>query len=136
MDKSAELLTGFAVTSELESASSRSVRVGGPYICPVFGNIKQTPGILCKSSIFPLTNRANVFYSYTHTIVGTLQSNPDAETVGGILADEMGLGKTLTMLTAIIDSINDGIEFSCENYGQARINAKGTLVIVPSVRIL
>lgn len=71
-----------------------------------------------------------------HTITGTVQSNPDPETVGGILADEMGLGKTLTMLTAITDGLNDGVQFSKENCGRARINAKGTLVIVPSVRML
>jgi len=71
-----------------------------------------------------------------HTIVGTQQSRPDPETVGGILADEMGLGKTLIMLTAIIDSLNNSVEFSRENCGRARIKAKGTLVIVPSVRML
>jgi len=71
-----------------------------------------------------------------HTIVGTLQSHPDPETVGGILADEMGLGKTLTILTAIIDSLNDSVWFSRGKCGRARTNAKGTLVVVPSVRML
>jgi hypothetical protein len=137
MDESVELLTGSIVTSEPESASSRSVRVGDPYLCPVFGNIKQSVGIICKKfGVSSSNDRANMFHSYMHTIVGTVQSHPDPETVGGILADEMGLGKTLTMLTAIIDSLNDGVQFSRQNCRQARANAKGTLVIVPSVRML
>jgi len=136
MDKSVEPLIESIVTSEPEPASSRSVRVGELYLCPVFGNITQSLGILCKFGTFPSTDCANIFYSYMHTIIGTVQSQPDPETVGGILADEMGLGKTLTMLTAIIDSLTDGVQFSRENCERARIKAKGTLVIVPSVRTL
>lgn len=63
------------------------------------------------------------------------------ETGGGILADEMGLGKTLTMLCAIIGTIDkarDAIDYA-ELHKPAQLEARprlvpsrATLVVVPS----
>lgn len=66
--------------------------------------------------------------SYQHVITGAKSpSNPDA--LGGILADDMGLGKTLSVLSAIIDSMEDARVFA--NSGE-RNNVMSTLIIVPS----
>jgi len=74
--------------------------------------------------------------SYEHLVTGLRRSSAGQETFGGLLADEMGLGKTLSMLSAIVSSLDcaqkfaesEGSEFSdlCKPFS-------GTLVIVPSV---
>lgn len=66
--------------------------------------------------------------SFQHKITGAKSpTNPD--TLGGILADEMGMGKTLSVLSAIIDSLDDAQVFS-KSGGQN--NIMSTLIIVPS----
>ena len=79
--------------------------------------------------------------SYEHIIVGARMSSPLPETFGGILADEMGLGKTLTILSAIVGSLewahnstNLQVHESSPLTSSCKRPIKGTLIVVPSVR--
>ena len=60
------------------------------------------------------------------------------EVTGGILGDDMGLGKTLSMLAAIVVSLDDALRFAYNStrapiqYWQDITPSKSTLVIVPS----
>ena len=60
-------------------------------------------------------------------------------TPSGLLADEMGLGKTLSMLTAIISTLDEAQRFEFAP-PQPIVNdrlsrpTKATLVVVPSAR--
>ncbi|KAJ0425197.1 P-loop containing nucleoside triphosphate hydrolase protein [Aspergillus carlsbadensis] len=61
------------------------------------------------------------------------------QALGGIIADAMGLGKTLTMISAILFSMDDAEEFMLStdravNEGGFVIPTKSTLVVVPSTR--
>lgn len=70
--------------------------------------------------------------SYQHTITGAKSpSNPDV--LGGILADEMGLGKTLSVLSSIVDSMDDAQAFAKSGGGNKIMS---TLIVVPSERML
>lgn len=57
---------------------------------------------------------------------------------GGILADDMGLGKTLSMLAAIVVSLDRALEYAFTStraptvQWQDNTPSKGTLIIVPS----
>lgn len=80
---------------------------------------------------------------YEHIIVGTRMSSPLPETFGGILADEMGLGKTLTVLSAIVGSLewaynstNLQAHESSPLTSSCKRPIKGTLIVVPSVLVL
>ena len=59
---------------------------------------------------------------------------------GGILADDMGLGKTLSILAAIVASLEHALHFSIPSItqpptsGPNAVPSKTTLVIVPSAR--
>lgn len=77
--------------------------------------------------------------SYQHVILESrISKKPDSPS-GGILADDMGLGKTLSMLTAIVMSLDESRAFM---YSKDRVNidsavpysrrASSTLVIAPS----
>jgi SWI/SNF-related matrix-associated actin-dependent regulator of chromatin subfamily A3 len=58
------------------------------------------------------------------------------ETRGGILADEMGLGKTLSMISAIVTSLDEAITYPEEQNDLKRHSAlhrsRATLIIAPS----
>lgn len=77
--------------------------------------------------------------SYQHTILGSRVATVPNLPRGGILADDMGLGKTLTMISAIVMSLNESAVFAlaeqipqsgCSNGAHRKV--KSTLVIVPS----
>lgn len=76
-------------------------------------------------------------FSHTHVITGT-KSGEMEEVTGGILGDDMGLGKTLSMLAAIVVSLDDALRFAYNStrapiqYWQDITPSKSTLVIVPS----
>ncbi|KAL3456284.1 P-loop containing nucleoside triphosphate hydrolase protein [Aspergillus heterothallicus] len=60
---------------------------------------------------------------------------------GGIIADVMGLGKTLTMLSAILFSLDDAQEFMLStslvvDEGRYVVPTKSTLVVVPSTQLI
>ncbi|KAK4166949.1 SNF2 family N-terminal domain-containing protein [Cladorrhinum sp. PSN259] len=69
---------------------------------------------------------------YQHEITGAKSPTPD-DCLGGIIADDMGLGKTLSMLSAIINSMNTANLFA--RHGGDGV-AKSTIVIVPSELLL
>lgn len=76
---------------------------------------------------------------FEHQISGQSQSISPRIPAGGILADVMGLGKTLTILSAIVHSMDEAChstmpsgETSVDNY--PAWSTKGTLVVVPSAR--
>lgn len=81
----------------------------------------------------------NSIDSYEHKITGTRNSCKPRETIGGILADEMGLGKTLTVLSAIVGSMDLAASSTiaglhAEMHPRSHLpRVKATLVIVPSV---
>jgi len=68
------------------------------------------------------------------------RDNLPAFSTGGILADAMGLGKTLTMISAIVSTLNEAARFSAgsdhdviENK-EAEFRTRATLVVVTSMR--
>jgi SNF2 family DNA or RNA helicase len=67
------------------------------------------------------------------------QSFSPRMSTGGIIADDMGLGKTLTILSAIVHSMDEACHFILPS-GQMVVNdhlaypVKATLVVVPSTR--
>ncbi|PYH65798.1 DEAD/DEAH box helicase [Aspergillus vadensis CBS 113365] len=70
-----------------------------------------------------------------------LPSDRSKQSTGGIIADTMGLGKTLTMLSAIVLSLEKATDFMqytgrCLEGDHCAIPTKTTLVIVPSTRII
>lgn len=69
-----------------------------------------------------------------------LPSDRSKQSTGGIIADTMGLGKTLTMLSAIVLSLEKATDFMqytgrCLEGDHCAIPTKTTLVIVPSTRM-
>lgn len=82
--------------------------------------------------------------SYQHQILGSLRKliAPE-ESRSGLLGDVMGLGKSLTMLSAVVMSLEDARLYAKQQsilkddicIGNVR-RLKATLVIVPSARKL
>jgi SNF2 family DNA or RNA helicase len=76
---------------------------------------------------------------FEHQISGQSQFILPHISAGGILADVMGLGKTLTVLSAIVHSMDEACHFILPS-GEASVNdhlaypTKATLVVVPSAR--
>jgi SWI/SNF-related matrix-associated actin-dependent regulator of chromatin subfamily A3 len=76
---------------------------------------------------------------FEHQISGRSQPIPPRISAGGILADEMGLGKTLTILSAVVHSLDEANHFTMPS-GQTSVDdhlacpTKATLVVVPSAR--
>jgi SWI/SNF-related matrix-associated actin-dependent regulator of chromatin subfamily A3 len=76
---------------------------------------------------------------YRHIITGAKAQSPN-DALGGILADEMGLGKSLTMLAAIVATLNDALAYTRHMASlslterQGMTAAKSTLLVVPSAR--
>ncbi|KAK4210366.1 SNF2 family N-terminal domain-containing protein [Rhypophila decipiens] len=79
---------------------------------------------------------------YRHAITGAKSRTAD-DSPGGILADDMGLGKSLTMIAAIIGSLDRAADYASQN-GNADLTDAGsispflraTLIIVPSELLL
>ena len=60
---------------------------------------------------------------------------PPSSSRGGIFADDMGLGKTLTILTAIVKTLDHSMAFAkgqTELLSKDEMRCKATLVVVPS----
>jgi hypothetical protein len=94
--------------------------------------VTQTYIPVCINAKIPRT------LSHRHIISGATSKTPE-DCPGGILADDMGLGKTLSMLAAIVRTIDLATLFSSDdeitsNNTSIIHNAKSTLVIVPSER--
>ncbi|KAH8662435.1 SNF2 family N-terminal domain-containing protein [Xylariales sp. PMI_506] len=71
-----------------------------------------------------------------HIITGTISKEAE-DCLGGILADDMGLGKTLSMLAAIVHTIDlanifHNSDTTTTNVNDEIRNVKGTLIVVPS----
>lgn len=79
--------------------------------------------------------------SFQHIITGAKSPAPQ-DFLGGILADDMGLGKSLTMLSAIVSSLERAGEYvlrgPCSTVSTTALDppktAKSTLIVVPSAR--
>jgi SNF2 family DNA or RNA helicase len=85
--------------------------------------------------------------SFSHAITGDTSLSPPHEATGGIIADAMGLGKSLTVLAAIVGSLERAASFAREALHMARpgfdgasgapvngrIVVKTTLIVVPSI---
>jgi SWI/SNF-related matrix-associated actin-dependent regulator of chromatin subfamily A3 len=73
---------------------------------------------------------------YQHEITGFRTETYPAETRGGILADEMGLGKTLSLVSAIVTSLDEAWAYPNDQETRARVGAnwrsRATLVVAPS----
>ncbi|KAL2206931.1 hypothetical protein CC79DRAFT_1398786 [Sarocladium strictum] len=89
-----------------------------------FGSVERSMWQLCQSS------EDDIYFQ--HKITGA-KSPTNSDALGGILADEMGMGKTLSILSAIIESMEDAQVFA-NSSGQK--NIMSTLIIVPSELLL
>ena len=74
---------------------------------------------------------------YRHSIRTDFRTSAyPKETRGGILADEMGLGKTLSMISAIVASLDEARSYPQEQNNPKTYSAlhrsRATLVIAPS----
>ncbi|KAH7065668.1 SNF2 family N-terminal domain-containing protein [Paraphoma chrysanthemicola] len=77
---------------------------------------------------------------FRHLITDARSSQPK-ECLGGVIADEMGLGKSLTMLAAIVASLDRALSWaqintSVDVSGKGTIAAKCTLIVVPSALLM
>ena len=76
---------------------------------------------------------------FEHQISGQSQYISPRISAGGILADVMGLGKTLTVLSAIVHSMDEACRFTLPS-GETPVDdhlaysTQATLVVVPSAR--
>jgi len=73
---------------------------------------------------------------YYNVLTGIETATRPRPVLGGILADMMGLGKTLSILSLIVDSLDDAAKFSklCPPRSPDRFlvrNVKGTLLVCP-----
>lgn len=90
-----------------------------------------------NSSLWRLKYKLNGQPVYYNVITGNEERNKPPEVLGGILADMMGLGKTLSMLSLVIGSLDDSVEWakqmppaSLVEAGLSR-NSKTTLLVSP-----
>lgn len=78
---------------------------------------------------------------YEHIVAGCRQPQRPTEDFGGIIADEMGLGKTLTMISAIVMTLDRARGFAGQDARPggsigAMERTRATLVICPSVLLM
>lgn len=91
-----------------------------------------------KNSLWRLSHRPNGQPMFFNVITGREERSRPPETRGGILADMMGLGKTLSILSLIIGSLDDALEWSKQSPPAAtdtgitlKRNSKTTLLVAP-----
>ena len=90
-----------------------------------------------NSSLWRLKYKLNGQPIYYNVITGNEERNKPAEVLGGILADMMGLGKTLSILSLVVGSLDDSVEWAKQKppaylveAGFSR-NSKTTLLVSP-----
>ena len=100
---------------------------------------KQAATFFLKAKLQGVPTNNMTFASYEHAILGSRRMTRPNLSRGGILADDMGLGKTLTMISAILISLNEARTFMCsQNHvniasdAQKLLRSSATLVIAPS----
>ena len=99
----------------------------------------RNPYSSLKFAVHCLSTDNVVLASYQHAILGSkVVAKPDSPR-GGLLADDMGLGKTLTMISAIVMSLDEARAFTSSQHPFNRDSglpslrrARSTLVIAPS----
>ena len=89
-----------------------------------------------KDSFWRKKHKQNGGIYYQHVLTGIEWSQRPSSTQGGILADMMGLGKTLSVLSLIVDSLDDARSWSfmpptSADEHSVEYNAQTTLLIVP-----
>lgn len=88
-----------------------------------------------NSSLWRLKYGANGQRTYYDVITGKEERTKPPEVLGGILADMMGLGKTLSILSLILTSLEQSIDFAKQlppdEDGQLVRNSGSTLLVSP-----
>lgn len=91
-----------------------------------------------KNSLWRLSHRPNGQPMFFNVITGREERSRPPETRGGILADMMGLGKTLSILSLIVGSLDDALDWSKQSPPAAtdngitlKRNSKTTLLVAP-----
>lgn len=93
-----------------------------------------------NSSLWRLKYRPNGQRIYYNVITGQQELTKPPEVLGGILADMMGLGKTLSILSLIVGSLDDSVEWAKQlpsesdatgEQTQLVRNSKATLLVSP-----
>ena len=89
-----------------------------------------------KNSLWRIRQRPNGHVSYQNIITGVEERDRPPEVLGGILADMMGLGKTLSILSLVVGSMEEALEWAKlsllpSNGRPALRNSKTTLLIAP-----
>lgn len=91
-----------------------------------------------KNSLWRLGHRPNGQPMYFNVITGREERTRPPDARGGILADMMGLGKTLSILSLIVGSLDDALEWSKQPPPQAtdngttlKRNSRTTLLVAP-----
>lgn len=93
-----------------------------------------------NSSLWRVKTRRNGQRIYYNVITGQEELTKPPEVLGGILADMMGLGKTLSILSLIVGSLDDSVEWAKQMPSESDAggvqsqlvrNSKATLLISP-----
>lgn len=93
-----------------------------------------------NSSLWRVKYRPNGQRIFYNVITGQEELTKPPEVLGGILADMMGLGKTLSILSLIIGSLDDSVEWSKQLPSESEVtgvqsqlvrNSKATLLVSP-----
>ena len=95
--------------------------------------VKENSG---DGSFWRQKQKKNGAVYYQHVLTGIEMNHPPPSVQGGILADMMGLGKTLSILSLIVDSLEDArrwgrIPATRGPDSRVRCNGQTTLLIVP-----
>ncbi|CEN59397.1 hypothetical protein ASPCAL01848 [Aspergillus calidoustus] len=131
-----------------EKQTPQSVRAEIDSILATLDTNYSDGNILSNSKLItPLLKHQEVAVNFIHRKESFLERSPwcqelsnSRQPLGGIIADAMGLGKTLTMISAILFSLDDANDFmvsagrSVTHEGYA-IPTKSTLVVVPSTHV-
>lgn len=91
---------------------------------------------ICRVADFVESHKPN---SYHHSVTKSKSRTRPEEKGGGILADEMGMGKSLSILSLIIETLEDGQRWAetqrlVEEPRHVKAHTPSTLIVVSSAR--
>jgi SNF2 family DNA or RNA helicase len=136
-----------AIYDSLVSAEDLPEMDPDPRLCtPLYTHQKQALHFMMKCEHPKLSGDAlwkKTGSGYEHLITGEVTKSLPKFHKGGILADDMGLGKTIEVISLLLKSLNESVEWANKaksnefadlellDYDPALMPSKGTLIICP-----